>query len=110
MISSGSLEREIELAPRIRICCAVPVVPDEAVTDMPGTRAVSRSWRLDTGADSTIEAAFTDATTAEFARRSTAPAVPVTTTSSSATAEVESRKSAAAAAPAATVTVTVWDA
>jgi hypothetical protein len=104
MITIGSFDSEIDAAPRTRIRCDVPDVPDAWLTATPGVRAIRISDTDETGDVSTICDAWTCATTAACARRSWRPAVPVTTTCSSAIAVGRSANSTVTVSPATTVT------
>ena len=83
--TSGWFDSEIEALPRMRIWLAVPTVPDARLMATPGVRAVRSSPTVEIDAFWVMVAASTEATTADCARRSWLPAVPVTTTSDSLT-------------------------
>ena len=104
MYSSGSFDSEMDEAPRMRICCAVPATPDPPVRETPGTRPCSTSDTLFTGAAAITSPTGTLAMVAPCARRSCLPAVPVTTSSFSFSPVTASAKLAVAVCPAATVT------
>ena len=109
MKTSGWFDRLIEEAPRMRICVAVPFVPDCELSATPGTRDCSRLATFVTGASLMMSAAVTEATSADCALRSWLPAVPVTTTSDRLMADVDISKLRLVVVPAVTVAVCVTD-
>jgi hypothetical protein len=103
---SGSLLSDSDEAPRTRMRAPVPTCPELPTTLTPAARPVSRSWTLRTGCVATTAAAATVLTALPTARRSAAPAVPVTTTWLS--SSTRSARATCTSSPARALTVRGW--
>ena len=98
MMSSGSLESEIELEPRIRMREPAPISPAAVCTTTPGTRELSASERLLTAALG-IAALSIVAVGAPFSRFRSDWPVAVTVIASSVVAALDMAKSAVTVEP-----------
>ena len=103
MISSGSLESDIEFAPRIRTLAPVPVVPELCETVTPAVRPDSTSEKFWIAAFGS-ESAFTVATDAPFSRWRCSVPDAVVTTALRIDGTALSDKSSVVVVPAATTT------
>ena len=102
-MTSGSLESDSELAPRMRIDGDAPVLPFPWMICTPGVRACSSSVTFVTGEVATTESAFTVLMTLPTSRRDCSP-VAVVTTVSSCSVDLDSCTSPTTSPPSATVT------
>ncbi len=105
--TSGSFDSDSEFAPRIRIRCAVPVVPFTSCMITPELRPPSASAKLVIGAGFSCSTSIADTCAPSSRDRCSRPVAALTITASSGTALVSSSKSATAVPPAVTVTVSV---
>ena len=103
MMSSGSLESEIEFDPRIRIREPAPISPAAVCTTTPGTRELSASESVLTAAFG-IAALSIVAVGAPFSRFRSLWPVAVTVTASRVVAAPDNAKSAVTVEPDVTVT------
>ena len=105
MNTSGALDSEIDVAPRMLMRGAAPIVPDACSTFTPGTRPSSTSVTFVIGALEFTSFASMLATTAPCAARDWLPTVPVTTIASSSVALALRAKSTTSVPPSVSVTV-----